>query len=336
MVGVALVGCGGMANWHAQQLKAIRNARVVALADPVAERVERFKSEYFPKAELYTGLKPLLKNPPKGLDAVVLVTPHTMHYSQARSSLEAGLHVLVEKPMVTDSRHGYALWKAVKKSRRKLAIGFQSPYTPNFGWLAEQRDKGKLGRVELVGAWLSQAWKGGTKGTWRQKPELSGGGQMYDSGAHMLNAIMWLLNDSVVEVSCFYDRCGTPVDINGVATMRFQKGTIASVSIGGNCPHFDTQIHLSSDKYHVVTDQYGGKLEVTGPDSKTVTPKVKQPRGKAAGTPHANFIAAILGKEKLRSTVRHGVMLSALMDALYKSADTGKIVKVKPVPKSIK
>jgi len=149
---------------------------------------------------------------------------------------------------------------------------------------------------------------------------LSGGGQMYDSGAHLLNAMMWLMNDPVVEVACFYDNCDSPVDINGVAIAKFQNGAFASIAIGGNSPQFATEIQIQTDKMRIVTDQYGGKLEMYGQNGKRIYPHVPalaaNQGDRPVGTPHLNFVNAMLGKEKLRAPVRYGVLLSALMDAM--------------------
>jgi predicted dehydrogenase len=332
MVTFALVGCGGMGHWHAQQMQKIGEAKVVALVDPVPAQTQLYKSKYFPDATEYTSFEKLLAKPPRGLDAVLLMTPHTTHYPQAKAALKHGLHVLVEKPMVTSSKHAYDLWRTANKSGKKLGITFQSPYTGVFGWLAQARDAGKLGKVQLISGFLAQAWLKGTTGKWRQDPALSGGGQMYDSGAHMLNAFMWLMNDPVVQVGCFYDRCGSPVDINGVAIVRFQNGALGSIAIGGNCPPFRTEIQIQTDKMLITTDQYGSKLEMTTFDNKRLYPAIEPDLHPAGGTPHLNFVRAVLGQEPLRAPVRYGVLLSALMDALYESADTGKLVDVKPVP----
>jgi predicted dehydrogenase len=332
MIQIALVGCGGMANWHAQQLKKVADCKVVALCDTVPAQTRQFKEKYFADAAEYESYEAMLADAKLKLDAVCLVTPHTTHYPQAKAALEKGLHVLVEKPMVTSSDHAYDLWKTVKKSGRNLGITFQSPYTAEFGWLGAARDAGTLGKVQLISGWLSQGWMKGTAGKWRQEPKLSGGGQMYDSGAHLLNAFMWLLNSPVVEVGCFYDKCGAPVDINGVAIVKFQNGAMGSICIGGNCPVFRTEIQIQTDKLLIITDQYGGKLEMKTVDGKNFYPRIDFDERPGAGSPHHNFINAIHGREELRAPVRYGVLLSALMDAMYESAHSGKIVKVKPVP----
>jgi predicted dehydrogenase len=333
MVKIAMVGCGGMSSWHAEQLKKVTEAEVVALVDPIATSTAALKNKHFPNAQEFDSYERLLSEGP-ALDAVVLMTPHTLHYSQAKTALERGLHVLVEKPMVTKSEHAYDLWNTVKKSGKLLGITFQSPYTAEFAYLAKERDAGRWGKPQLISGYLSQSWMKGTRGKWRQEPALSGGGQMYDSGAHLLNAFMWLMNSPVVEVGCFYDKVEAPVDINGVAIIRFQNGCLGSLAIGGNCPPFRTEISIQTDQFLIVTDQYGAKLEINGPSGRRVYPHV-EPLPEAGGTPHHNFVAAILGREPLKCSVRYGVLLSALMDALYESNDSGKLVKVKPVPEEV-
>jgi predicted dehydrogenase len=335
MIHFALVGCGGMAHWHAQQLQKISQCKVVALVDTVPAHTNEFRQKYFHDAAEYGSLEILLQMPPKQLDAIVLVTPHTLHYPQAKATLEHGLHVLVEKPMVTSSPHAYDLWRAVKRTGKLLGITFQSPYTPEFGYLAAERDAGRLGKIQMISGWLSQDWLRMTAGKWRQDPALSGGGQMYDSGAHLLNAMMWLMNDPVVEVACLYDKCNSPVDINGVVIVRFQNGVLGSICIGGNSPNFRTEIQIQTDKYLIVTDQYGNRLEIRGEHGRTIYPHVLSDDRPATGSPHLNFVCAILGEEQLRVPVRYGVLLSALMDALYESADKHCSVRVEPVPRDI-
>ena len=143
------------------------------------------------------------------------------------------------------------------------------------------------------------------------------------------------MNDPVVEVHCMYDTLGSPVDINGVAMFRFQNGAMGTVSLAGNVPQFGSNIQIMSDQMLIITDQYGTKLEMKRGD-KTIYPHVEQEiHAPAAGTPHRNFLRAIQGKEPLRAPARYGVLLSALMDAMYTSAKKRQPVEVQPVPDEI-
>ena len=155
---------------------------------------------------------------------------------------------------------------------------------------------------------------------------------MYDTGAHLLNAVMWLMNDPVIEVACFFDNLNSPVDITGTVNLKFQNGAIGALTFAGNTPGFDNQLNLFTDQCTIHTDAYGTKLDIFGKDAKPV--EVKIPPNQST-TPHANFVAAMSGLEPLRAPARYGVLLSALMDAMYESGQTGKIVKVKPVPAEI-
>lgn len=335
MLNVALVGCGGIANWHAGELKKLSDLlTVVAVCDTEPARSAEFKQKYFPEAKEYTDYDALLGHPPAKLDAVVLVTPHTLHYPQAKAALLAGVHVLVEKPMVTSSAHAYDLWRLQKASGRQLGITFQAPYTAEFQYLKSLRESGRWGRVQVVQGWVAQAWKAMTTGTWRQNPALAGGGQMYDSGAHVFNSIMWLLDEPVVEVSCMYDRCGTALDVNAVAVMRFASGALGSVTIGGNTAGWSTRIGVQTDRVHVFTTAHGTTLELIGnPGLKY--PHVPVDAAPAAFTPHRNFALAIMGAERLQVGPRYGVLLSTLIDALFESAERKSIVQVPPVPAEI-
>jgi predicted dehydrogenase len=335
MLNFALVGCGGMANWHAQELKKIPEVSVVALCDTRPEQTKAFREKYFADAKEFADYDLLLSQATElKVDAVVLVTPHTTHYSQAKAALLAGLNVLVEKPMVTSSEHAYDLWATQVKAGRQLGITFQAPYTAEYQYIKEMRDLGRLGKPQIIQGWLAQGWMKGTTNTWRQDPSLSGGGQMYDSGAHVLNAIMWIMNEPVVEVSCIYDNLGCPVDINGVALMRFESGALGSIAIGGNSPGWNVRVSLQTDRCQVITGPHGGFLEISG-DPALKYPHVPTDATPWAFTPHHNFVQSLLGKQALQTSPRHGVLLSALMDAIYESGRTRQTVKVKPVPASL-
>src|SRR2546421_11535611 len=88
MIKVALVGCGGMASWHAEKLKLIPDCVVTALVDTDASCTKTFREKYFPNAKEFASYEEMLEKAKP--DAVVLVTPHTLHYPQVKAALEAG------------------------------------------------------------------------------------------------------------------------------------------------------------------------------------------------------------------------------------------------------
>ncbi len=333
MFNFAFIGCGMMANWHAQELLRSGHVRAVAAVDPLPAHADAFRQRFAPEAATYPTIEALLAAPPAKLDGVVIVTPHTAHAGLALAALNAGLHVVVDKPMVTSVADAYALWHAVIRSGKLLGITFQAPYTFNYGYLAGARARGELGRVQAANGWISQNWLHYVRNTWRTNPALSGGGFIYDTGAHLLNGLMWLMDDPVVEVAAVLDDRGSPVDVTGSVTMRFRGGAVASVTFAGDTPAFDSRLTLFTDRYTITTDAYGHRLEMVSGTGEPFHANV--PFAEGRGTPHANFVDALLGREPLAVPARYGVLLSALMDAIYASAKAGTAVQVEPVPDAL-
>ncbi len=333
-INLAIIGCGGMANTHGGWLSDIPEAKVVALCDINRENMEKLWKNRFGGREdvrLYDSLDKLLKSPPKDLNAVIIVTPHTLHFPQAMACLDAGYHVLVEKPMVTRSADAKKLAEKVKKTGLLLQVSFQATYTSEFAYIRHVLRTGGLGELQTVTAWSHQGWLAYGKGKkiWRHDPKLSGGGQMYDTGAHLFNAIAWCLDRPVEEVFCWIDNKGMPVDINAVMTIKWEGGVLGTATISGNNPGWDEGIIIAGDKGRIHTAIHGGRLEhFDAKGNKIKYPPVNFPNY----SPDKNFVYCLLGKEQPMCPVRYGILHSWLMDALYKSAKTKAPVKLtKPV-----
>lgn len=314
-----------MAGGHAQRFAKHPDVEVVALSD-VSEEIlngfiERNLSGYEPRpaiftepAQMYAEAKP---------DAVVIVTPHTMHYEHAVQALDAGCHILMEKPMVTDSGDAHKLAQKVKESGKVLTIGYNTPCTPTISFIREAIRSGEYGKLELVSGWLSQGWMKATIGTWRQKPELSGGGQMYDSGAHIFNTLVWTVEQPVEAVHAFVDNLDTPVDINGTANVRFANGVLATITISGNCPASASDMVFLFDGGRIECDGWSGTWVKAWKGNQEVDLELDS----STTNPGDNFIDAILGRAEARTSSLNGINQSELMDAIYESARTGQIAR---------
>lgn len=319
---VAILGCGGMAGAHAHRFKNNPHCEIVALCD-VSEKVveafiERNLKEYPTKPRIFTDPAQMYAQAkPEG---VAIVTPHTMHFDHGMQALAAACHVLMEKPMVTASDQAHKLAKAAADAKKIVTIGYNTPCTPEFAYLREQIRNKTFGKLELVSGYLSQAWLVPTAKTWRQDPALSGGGQAYDSGAHILNSLCWSVEADIEEVFAFIDNHGAKVDINSSINVKFTNGVFASIVIGGNCSSAGSSMHFMFEKGRVDIDGWGGGwINVFNPD------KVKYPViPGTASSPNDNFIDAIRGVAEPRTSPRNGIIQSELMDAIYESARTGK------------
>ena len=125
------------------------------------------------------------------LDAAFIITPHAYHHDQTVACLEAGLDVLLEKPMVMNAAEARSLIVGARPHRPAAGGGLPGqPLAANPHWprsmLVSAASSAQLLRISGM-VW--QSWGPGTVGTWRQEPEISGGGFLFDTGAHMLNTV---------------------------------------------------------------------------------------------------------------------------------------------------
>lgn len=331
---LAIVGCGSMAYAHADWLREVPEAEVVGLCDINKANLDHYwKNKFGGREEIrrYDSMDKMMKSPPPGLDGVIIITPHALHFPQAMAALDHGYHVLVEKPMVTRSADARKLAEKVRKTGLLLQVSFQASYSCEFAYIRNVLQNQGLGELQTVTAWSHQQWRPtGPRSTWtwRQDPKLSGGGQMYDTGAHLFNAISWAVDRPIEEVFCWLDRKGIPVDINAVMTLRWEGGLMGTAMISGNTPGWDEGIIIAGEKGRLHTGIHGGRLEHYHEGGKIKYPLVTAPNY----TPDKNFVYCLLGREEPLCPVRYGILHSWLMDALYKSAKLGEPVKVSKPP----
>jgi predicted dehydrogenase len=321
---IGIIGCGAIARGHARRFSNIDEAEVVALDDLTLEIAGNFREKNFPpeRAEQI----PIYALDTAGmyrecnLDGVLIATPHTIHFEQSMEALEAGCHVLVEKPMVTNADHAYELAAKVEETGKVLTIGYCTPCTPAFGYLREKIRANAFGPLELVTGYLCQNWLKGTRGKWRQDPAQSGGGQAYDSGAHLLNSLVWSVESTPAEVFAFVDNHGTRVDINSVVSIRFENGVMANICIGGNCSRAGSYMSFIFENGRVDIDGWaGGWIDVFA-EGEPENPDF----GQVDGSPDRNFVDAILGRAEPKTSPLNGIHHTELMDAIYESAETGR------------
>lgn len=326
---LAMIGCGGNSSGHARRMNANPDVQIVAGCDVNTDIVEAYIDRNIPdlkpRPKSYDDLDKMLAEVKP--DAVLISTPHTLHFGQGMKALDAGCHVFMEKPMVTAAADAYTIAKKVKETGKVFVVGYNTACSANFYYLREQIRTGGLGKLELVIGYITQNWLKATKGAWRQVPELSGGGQAYDSGAHLLNSLCWSVESGIDTVFAFIDNCGAKVDINSSINVRFENGVFASIVVSGNCPSpGGTHMAFIFDNGRVEIDGWGGGwIRVFKGNERIENPPIPD----VGSTPDDNFIDAILGRAEARTSAVNGIIQCELMDAIYESGETGLPAKPK-------
>jgi predicted dehydrogenase len=231
---LGVVGCGGFARHHLK--KAIEGGpwSVAALCDPSAGSLERCFSEIPELGGTPTFGDHEAMLAVGGLDAVLVCSPHTLHASQVEAAFAAGCHVLVEKPLATTVADCRRLIRARDASGKVGAVSYQRHGAGPFQFVRRVVQSGALGAPRMLNSHLAQQWLRFTEGTWRQDPGLSGGGQINDSGSHMVDVILWATGLRARRVSAMMDNRGTKVDIDSVVGIEFEGGAYGSLTIIGD------------------------------------------------------------------------------------------------------
>ena len=324
---VGVVGGGYIGTTVGGQFERDPRSTVTALTDLNAE-TRRTAGErlYVGEGSQYEDYESMLDA--ERLDAVLIGTPHTLHYEMVTAALDRDLHVFCDKPLTTDLGHARELTDRAESTDRVLMVGYQRHLNPAIQ-SARERWQGAAD-PDYLSAEITQNWISRFEGTWRTDPDLSGGGNLYDTGSHLIDAVLWttgLTPESVSAEMVFADDARR-VDERAILTIAFENGAHGTIAVHSDAPCVREHIHVWDDRGAVYLDgrQWEERdLERVEPDSTTVVPYVdrEQRRTKAEA-----FIDSIETSERPPATARDALAVTALTEAAYESARIGERVSV--------
>ena len=193
-VKVGIIGCGGIANGkHMPNLAKIKEVEMVGFCDIVEEKAVKAAEKYGGEdAKVYTDYKELLKD--KSISVVHVCTPNRSHGFISVDSMEAGKHVMCEKPMAKTYADAKAMLDASKRTGMKLTIGYQQRWRGDSLYLKEITDAGELGDIYYARAVALRRRAVPTWGVFLDEYE-QGGGPLIDIGTHALDLTLWAMNN---------------------------------------------------------------------------------------------------------------------------------------------
>ncbi|CAN7644119.1 Gfo/Idh/MocA family oxidoreductase [Bradyrhizobium sp. LjRoot220] len=230
MLGVGILGAGFFGAFHARAIAQIPDISVVAVCAEEQTLAEVFAAEHGGKP--YGDWRAMLGD--SSVDAVAITAPHHLHGELAVAALQAGKHVLLEKPMALSVAECSRIIAAAEASRRKLMVG----HIMHFVWpclvAREILDRGELGRPVTGSSSLQKIWMEQNRRGWHLDP-ATGGGMLMTAGIHALDQLVWLMNGRIGSVSAavgtsFHDQ---KADDSVMMLLRFADGRFGQVaSIG--------------------------------------------------------------------------------------------------------
>ena len=248
--GIGIIGCGLIGQKRAKALG--KDGWLVACADIDFKRAKALAKTSNAKA--FGVWQELLK-----LSEVEIVIVATLHDSLAQitlAAIEAGKHVLVEKPAARNPKELNSVIMAAKQKGVKVRVGFNHRYHRSLRKAREIIDSGELGKLMFVRARYGHGGRVGYDKEWRSKPELSGGGELIDQGPHLIDLSRWFLGE-FTEVQGYAHTYfwKMPVEDNGFMMLKTPKKQMAF-------------LHVSTTEWKNLFSMeiYGrnGKLDLTG------------------------------------------------------------------------
>lgn len=228
MIQFALIGCGRIAQRHAEHIN--KFGKLVAVCDIVKEKADSLAKQY--NATAYYDIADLLTNE-KNIDVVSICSPNGLHAQHSIQSLKAGFHVLCEKPMAINVNDCGEMIKTAEQVNKRLFAIKQNRFNPPVEAVKKVIDEGKLGKIFSVQ--LSCFWNRNEdyyQNSWKGTKELDGG-TLYTQFSHFVDLLYWMVGDikDVEAYTANYAHQGIiEFEDTGVVILKFQNGAIGTIN----------------------------------------------------------------------------------------------------------
>lgn len=355
-VKVGIIGCGGIANFkHMPSLAKIEEVEMVAFCDVIKENAEKAASEFgVENAKVYEDYTELLQD--ESIEVVHVLTPNDSHAPITIAALEAGKHVMCEKPMAKTAEGARKMLEAAQRSGKILSIGYQNRYRTDSEYLHKTCSDGELGDIYFAKAHAIRRAAVPTWGVFIDE-EAQGGGPLIDIGTHALDLTLWFMNNYqpkyvvgttyrelannkekslansfgpwdtdkfTVEDSAF----GFIVMENGATIVLESSWALNTLDVGeakttlcGTLAGADMRdgLRINGQKYskHFIEKPQLGADGVDFYEGESMTPGEKEAR---------SFYDAVLYDKPLVVKPEQALVVTEILEAIYKSAETGKPV----------
>jgi len=354
-VKVGIIGCGGIANGkHMPSLKQIAEVQMVAFCDIIPEKAEKAAKEFgTPNAKIYTDYKELLNDPE--IEVVHVLTPNRSHADITIDALYAGKHVMCEKPMAKTAADAKRMLEAAKATGKLLTIGYQHRQKVSAQYAKQYIDEGSLGEIYYANCYAIRRRGTPNWGVFLNEYE-QGGGPIIDIATHSLDLTLYLMNNyepamvlGKTHKSIEHPEAGNAWGDNGVSETELEEAGCAMIVMkNGATIMLETSWALNTD-----TEIQEGSCRLCGSKAglsiinnelkinkveldRAVDSKVNLGAGGVAfysgnsSTPPVaearQWIDSIINDTKPTVLPEQAYVVSQILEAIYESSKTGKVV----------
>ncbi|MCA9136391.1 MAG: Gfo/Idh/MocA family oxidoreductase [Planctomycetales bacterium] len=342
-IGIGIVGCGMIANFHARAIADAEGAHLVGACSRSKEEYEPFAAQHGCKG--FESLEAMLAD--DSIQAVSICTPSGLHMDPAVAAAKAGKHVIVEKPLEITVERCDAIINACEEAGVRLTVAFQSRFHESSRLMKKAVDGGRFGKITMGDAYVkwyrSQAYydSGAWRGTWK----LDGGGALMNQAIHSVDLLVWLMGPvkkiSAMTSTLTHERI--EVEDVAVATLQFENGALGVIeATTTSYPGALKRIEISGSEGSAILEEEDLKaweFANEDPEDERIRAEMvgKTDSGGGAADPSAInhdghtkiFEEAVKAITEGRPSVlngHEGRRSVEVICAIYESAKTGKIV----------
>jgi len=347
---IGIIGFGGMANYHVDNLRRANfdRAEFFGIFDINSEKHALAKEKGL---KIYESLEAILSD--DELDMILVATSNEVHKDIAIKAMEAGKHVICEKPVTLNSEELEEIMAVAKKTGKVFTIDQNRRTNKDFVLMKRNVEAGMIGKPYVIESRVE-----GSRGMptgWRTIKAL-GGGMMLDWGVHLIDQLMYMIDEKVVNVFCTMNSIQYPeVDDNFRLIMTFESGLEARVEVATNNYIVHPRWYVLGERGTLQIDDWNcdGKIvrcidkedewdeEIVytkaGP-TKTMAPRnersvetieISEPMDviDSITVPYDQFIDAIEGKAELTIKPEQALRVMKVMEAAFESAKTGEVIQ---------
>jgi predicted dehydrogenase len=341
-----VVGLGNMGSYYARLLhqKQIPGAELAAVCDIQLSQCQRAALEGVPT---YSCLEQLLLS--NKCEAVVIATPHPSHAALATLALQAGLHVLVDKPLTVHKAEAEKLLAVKRKPRQQFGLVFNQRTDPHYQKVREMVQGGELGRIHRA-TWTITDWFRTNayyaSGDWRATWSGEGGGVLINQSVHNLDLLVWMFGQPQAVQALAIPGKHHPIEVEDEvsAIFRYADGKFINfITSTGEAPGLN-RLEIAGSRGLLTLTENTLRFQHNEVDSAEflqtakegyVRPPVwesKIPLPQSRGPQHAgilrNFAAAVRGEETLIAPAKDGLHTVELINATIWAGLTGKLINL--------
>ena len=332
---IGLIGAGNISATHLRAAQMVPGVVVSAVYSPTLEKSRRLAE--IAGAVAYDRFEDFLSHKP--LDIVAIGSPSGVHAEQAVAAAERGLHPLVEKPLDISCAGVDSVIAAAERHAVRVGVFFQDRLKPDIVRVKRMIDEGRLGIPVLASGRVK--WHRPpeyfAESSWRGTHALDGGGALMNQGIHTVDLLQWLFG-AVVSVSAMVATRVHAIDVEdtAAAVLTFRNGAIGVIEAATSVfPGYSRRLELTGSEGTLVVEQ--DSLVATDLRSGRVAAAPSAGTAAVSATvgdalPHArvleDFIDAIRTGRAAACDAREGRKSVAIIEAIYQSARTGRLVPV--------